>query len=238
MFKVKSFTSIKDPDPSVPISEIFPIAKRTMVLLLRNHHKQIVETNFLNVYGAVDMIGGLEYHHANFMVLVEKLSEISIMSDDKDSERLILLQNLRHEAVAYLNRIGQYYHFANSRFVKQHISNSIEFIPTIIKLKFFRDKHASHRSIDDPRNEDDPHAQMIQAWGLSSVSALQYSAKDPSKALRTMGDMFDSKKLWLDAYVCFQMRGRGKNEFIDFSVEREHPKVLIEAFSLIETLIT
>ena len=33
------------------------------------------------------------------------------------------------------------------------------------------------------------------------------------------------------------MRGKGKGDFINFCLELEHPKILAEAFNLVETLV-
>ena len=237
MFKIKDYPFLKDSAPYTPLSEIFPFSKRATVLLLRNQQKQIVDDDFVSIFGAVDMIDGLEYHHDNLITLVQQRSTISIRENADDKERKIIENNLRHEAVAYLNRAGQFYHFANSQLVKNHIPDVIQRIPTITKLKFFRDKHAAHRSIDKPLPHDDPHAQKIQAWGLSSVSSLSYSPKSEIKSMTEMELMLNEQALWLDHYLCFQMRGREKEEFVNFSVEREHPNILVEAFNLVEKLV-
>ena len=55
---------------------------------------------------------------ANFMMAVDGLSNISILLGDKESEELILKQNLRHEAIAYLNRVGQFFPFCQFRICK------------------------------------------------------------------------------------------------------------------------
>jgi hypothetical protein len=239
MFNLKDFYFIRDFAPNLPLSEIFPVSRRIMTLLFRNQQKQIIESNFINFYGVVDMIEGLEHHRKNFMVMIEQRSKISILSAAQDEERRTLEKNLRHETIAYLNRIGQLYRFAVSKFVKSQIPNSVEFIPTVSKLKFFRDKHAAHRSIDWPSKDekDDSHAQIIQAFGLSSISALMFDPKDKSNTVKTIEDMHNSQKMWCEHYLCFQMRGKGKGEFVYFSVEKEHPKILDEVFNLIETFI-
>jgi 16S rRNA G966 N2-methylase RsmD len=128
-------------------------------------------------------------------------------------------------------------HENTKAWVKQYIPNSIQLVPTISKCKIFRDKHAAHRSIDKPLKGDDSHAQIIQAWGLSSVSGIGYSPKNGVSTIKTVEDLFDQNKLWCDHYVTFQMRGKGKEEFISFCLELEHPKILNEAFNLVEALV-
>ena len=236
MFKLKNFTSIRDTEPKKPLNEILPVSRRTMVLLIRNQQKQIIETNCIRIFGAVDMIGGLEYHHSNFKAIVAERSKFSVRSCDTDEERWVLERNFRHEAIAYLNRVGQLFHFVDSKWVKQLVPNSSELIPTLSKYKIFRDKHAAHRSIDKPLN-DDAHAQTIQAWGLSSVSGIAYSPKGGVSTIKSVEDLLDEKKLWCDHYVTFQIRGKNENEFINFCIEMEHPKILAEAFNLVEMLV-
>jgi hypothetical protein len=237
MFHLKNFTAIKDVAPHKPLDEICPISQRVISLLFRNQSKQIVETNLFGVFGAVDMIGGLEYHHKNVQALAERRSKLSIRLNNQDEERWMVERNVRHEVVAYLNRVGQLFHFADSKWAKQHVPNSIQLVPTISKYKIFRDKHAAHRSIDKPKGEDDSHAQTIQAWGLSSVSAIGFSPKRAASSIKSAEDLADDRELWGDHYVSFQMRDKGKGEFIDFCLELEHPKILAEAFNLVETLV-
>ena len=129
MFKLKTFTSIRDPDPKKPLDEIFPISLRTATLLLRNQDKEIIEANCIRVFGAVDMIGGLEYHCDNLKEIAKKRSKISSRSCERDEERWELERNCRHEAVAYLNRVGQLFHFADSKWVKKLVPNSTDLIP-------------------------------------------------------------------------------------------------------------
>ena len=183
------------------------------------------------------MIGGLEYHHNNVQALAERRSKLSVMLNYQDEERWMLERNVRHEVVAYLNRVGQLFHFADSKWAKQLIPKSTQLVPTISKYKIFRDKHAAHRSIDKPKREDDSHAQTIQAWGLSSVSAIAFKPKRAVTSIKSTEDMFNDEKLWGDHYVTFQMRGKDKGELINFCLELEHPKILAEAFHLVETLV-
>jgi hypothetical protein len=235
---------IEDPSLGVPIDEIVPISKKTWALLARHQSSPPLKTGFLNVYGAVDMIDGLEHHHSHFMVLVDRLCTVpAFTNESKAVER-----QLRHEVVAYLNRMGQFYHFTKSKFVARHITDATRLIPTILKFKPFRDKYAAHRSIDLPRPEDSADAQQLQAWGLSSVSGLLFSPKEKAKAASVLEELHDqllsnvqlynSKTRWKECYFGLQMRVTAKNEFVDFFLEKEHPIISQEAFRLIEILLT
>jgi hypothetical protein len=232
MFNIENF-QLKDPAPSVPLKDISPISSRALALLVRNQKQPILKTGFLNIYGATDMIDGLEHHCENFMRLIQQLINAPAFS----TESRALENHLRHEIVAYLNRMGQFYYFVKSRFVTERISGAIELIPIISKFILLREKHTAHRSIDWPRKEDSVHHQQLQAWGLSSISSLTFSPKDKSKALANSQKIADPRIMWGENYLCLQMRGKGENEFINFSVEQEHPKISLEAFNLIEKLV-
>ena len=89
----------------------------------------------------------MEYHHENAMGLVLRLAEIPLMSDDGENIR----NRLRHEVVAYLNILGQFFYFSKSDFVSKRVRDFEPIIPTITKFVRFRMKHSAHRSLDWPR---------------------------------------------------------------------------------------
>jgi hypothetical protein len=233
MFDIDNFR-LNDPAPSVPLNDIFPVSFRALALLARNQKRPILKTGFLNIYGATDMINGLEHHCGNFKQIAQQLITMPMFSD----ESRMLEKRLRHEAVAYLNRMGQFYYFAKSPFVAKRISDAIKLIPTISKFILFREKHTAHRSIDSPRREDSAHQQQLQALGLSSFSPLVFHPKDKSKTLTDFRKMTDPKIMYGEFCLGFQMGGKGENEFINFCMEQEHPQISLETFSVIEKLIT
>jgi hypothetical protein len=233
MFSIKQFHFIKDPANDIPLNQVMPISLRIWTLFARNREKQILHTGFLNLNGTIDMTSGLEYHYANFMDTVSRLSELPFVSDETNRSE----NSLRHEIIAYLNRMGQFYHFAKSSFVTRRIPNALDFIPTISKFKVFRDQHSAHRSIDYPHKEDSVGVQQAQAWGLSSVGGLHFRPKENSKPPTNENEWMDSKRRWTQRYLCFQMRVKGENEFLNFIIEQEHPRIIAEAFNLVEKLI-
>ncbi len=110
------------------------------------------------------MLSGLDYHHRQFMIHIEQLAPYyarssafaeyirelpsgSVVSPPipTDVERGHL-DALHHEAVAYLNRLGQFVYFAEAVQLES-------MLPRAKELLIFRHKHTSHRSIDKPRNE-------------------------------------------------------------------------------------
>jgi hypothetical protein len=119
MDSIKRIIFEKDPADNLPLGEVMPISLRIWTLFARNREKSILDTNFLNLYGTVDMVRGLEYHYTNFMNAVNRLSELPIISEETTKFE----HSLRHEIIAYLNRMGQFYHFVESDFVKERTSS-------------------------------------------------------------------------------------------------------------------
>ena len=125
------------------------------------------------------MLGGLDYHHDNFMHAFcllapyyerlfsclrktnENVSGESLSPFPTGEERK-LLESLDHEALAYINRLGQFHAFAKSRNLKS-------LLPRASELMVFRNKHAAHRSIDDPRKEDNEHLQEAHAFAFGWI---------------------------------------------------------------------
>lgn len=233
MFNLKDWR-IEDSYPGTPLDEIDPISSRAWAALIRSKDNDVVQQGFLNLVGAIDMMRGLEYHHTNFCNIVGEIALLPLL-DSRSSEKKLLLV---HEAVAYLNRLGQFYHFASSQFVATKITSWENMIPTIIKFKRFRDKHGAHRSIDKPRREDNPHVQKVHAWSFSSLGGHLFSPK-PGKAINlSKSDIMNPYRMWTEFYLCFQMIGDGENDTLNLSIEREHPIFIIEAYDLISSLLS
>ncbi|HET6892512.1 MAG TPA: hypothetical protein VFH31_15520 [Pyrinomonadaceae bacterium] len=138
------------------------------------------------------MLGGLDYHHDNFISRLDQLAPyyerystflknaLEQRSGDPpstvptDDERGIF-EMLNHEAVAYLNRLGQFYYFAKALKVNAHL-------PRAYQLMLFRNKHTAHRSIDAPLNEDsdlrEVHATAFSFHQLSVASFPVFQIRD------------------------------------------------------------
>jgi hypothetical protein len=138
--------NFKDPHEGVALDEILPLSERAVSRIARNRDLPILKHAFVNIYGAVEMMQGLTYHHARFISLVE--------SCHTTAPTIQIAGAIRHEVVAYLNRLGQFWAFSESDLVKECCSNPKEILPTFGKLIVFRHKHVAHRSIDKPRSED------------------------------------------------------------------------------------
>jgi hypothetical protein len=130
--------------PTKELHEIFPYLERAKSLYARHRDEAHIVDGYLNIYGAIKMMKGMDYHFDNFYKCV-----------DEDQEA--------HEVVAYLNRVGQFFDFACSDYTESKVASPLEFLPTICKFIPLRNKHAAHRPLDDPRKndpadqEDHPH---------------------------------------------------------------------------------
>jgi hypothetical protein len=148
--------NIADPRPGEKLSDIAPISVRARSWLARVN-PGIPDEESIQAIGAVIMLEGLDYHYAQYMALMERLgSYMAIRSAPLSSqpiERLIPtateakdLNCLDHEAVAYLNRLGQFNFYVKSRGATSPVRR-------ISELMIFRNKHTAHRSIDTPKGE-------------------------------------------------------------------------------------
>jgi hypothetical protein len=156
-----------DPFPSLPLDDIFPVSARALTWLARaSKASTFAEDHCVQIASGANMLGGLDYHHENFLNRLNHLAPYCQRQAARlkhamekqsgeppsplatDSERVVL-DGLHHEAFAYLNRLGQFYAFAKALCVERFLSRASE-------LMLFRHKHAPHRSIDDPRKKTIP----------------------------------------------------------------------------------
>jgi hypothetical protein len=154
---------IADPRPGQDLDAIEPLSVRARSWLARVATRE-TNVNTISVVGAITMLEGLDYHYSKFMDLVSRLSpyytrtmadEPWIGRDQVENYPSPLLPTLReiadldaldHEAVAYLNRLGQFFAHARAQGFDSQLHKARQLMP-------FRNKHTAHRSIDSPRNE-------------------------------------------------------------------------------------
>jgi hypothetical protein len=233
MFNIENW-HIDDPYPHMHLDKIEPLSARAWSFLSRSKEKGVVQQGFLNVVGAIDMMSGMEYHHTNFCNIIREAAVLPSLHPRSSAKKRLLT----HEAVAYLNRMGQFYHFASSQFVTGRVSDWESMISTIKKYKKFRDKHSAHRSIDKPRPEDNPHFQQVHAWSFSSLGGCLFAPKPGREFTLSKDNIVNPRRMWTDSYLCCQMIGGKKNETLNLSIEREHPVFISEAHSLVENLLS
>jgi hypothetical protein len=220
---------IRDLHPDKPLSDILPLSVRANSTVARHANSSLLKTGFINICGAIEMLEALEYHHDNSVRIAVALSDSHLTSETY----------LDHEAVAYINRIGQFYCFARSNFVCSAIGDVESLIPSITRLLIFRNKHTAHRSIDDPRNESND-LQFIQASAISSIIGSFTAPKPnmPPLPIPKSSDEFQvyRKDRWKSVNRFYQMRSTHQSH-VHFTIEVDHPIIIREAFNLVERLI-
>ena len=216
---------MEDPNPASPPEDILPVSSRAESLLARSKGKEDLTTSFLRIAGAVEMMHGLDYHLEIFMQLIQRLQQLTWGSKGAH----IAERNLGHEAVAYVNRIGQFLRFAKSKWVAGRLSNPLQLIPKISELAIFRDKHGAHRSIDWPLKEDTPHLQQVHAGSMTALGGRLFQPKEPCFSI-------DPRVMYQKCYRGFQLN-MGAKGFWNLFLERDHPVVVNEAYALLEALL-
>lgn len=174
ILKSVSKFNVWDPCPGVPFDEITPLSRRCWSLLVRNKDGPTLQEGYSQIAGAIEMLSGLEYHHDN-VVRISGMLAAEEMEDDT---------SVYHEAVAYVNRLGQIYYFAKSPLASRCVSDLSGAIPTILKYLPFRMKHSAHRSIDYPRGESED-TQLFQTTktGSKGTSFVRAFPSAPSSTL-------------------------------------------------------
>lgn len=174
-----------DPNPGVPLQSIGDVIERAQSWLAGVANDLPHEDN-IQLGGAVFMLEGMVYHHAavqNHLTQVQKhidsLKKRSVRWNDAISRNESFneliptstfteekhLRQIAHEAVAYINRMGQFFSFAKNKSQQMILVRATE-------LKIFRDKHTAHRSIDYPWTKDTYESKWSQAASLGGFSTM------------------------------------------------------------------
>jgi hypothetical protein len=208
---------IVDPRPGEPLDSITPYSMRARVLVARGASNPILQTSFLQLAGAVSILQGLDYHRDRFVSLISGLAG----GAETDEGHLL------HEAIAYINRVGQFYYFAESDLVKTRIGRLLT--PTMDALVKFRHKHTAHRSIDKPRVEDTQQLQTVHAMTLSEFGGRLWHPKEKLPP-GFVGPY------WGRAYLVYQIHTGSKDVF-ELVIERDHERLMAEAYEIIRRLL-
>jgi len=234
IFKDIGNFNASDPHAGIELEQIPVLWQRARSLMLRNRTKPLLREGFLNIVGAIEMLAGLEYHHDNIVRLSDDLAAGAVLDETW----------LYHEAVAYVNRLGQFHYFAKSSLVAKAVPNATATIPTIEKFLPFRMKHAAHRSIDVPRGESGD-AQILQAMSFTRSTSRMMTLKpgvldlwSPPNGVADAVVMAEFRqRQWRDSYLTFQLYDEGHNVHLKLVVQTDHPQVCSEAFGLLATVI-
>ena len=225
-----------DPNEGVPLADICPMSDRAFSLMARSKNLPVLQNSFINIFGAIEMMKGLTYHHARFME--------HIASCYRTASSLKIEEAIRHEAVAYLNRLGQFWMFAESDLVKEICPTIKEVLPTIDKFIVFRHKHTAHRSIDKPRKDDSEGLQVMNAISLSILGGSLFGLKaghseSDLSEMETEKDYGIFKRdLFKNNYLMFQIYDAQSETHVNFSMERDHESIMAEAYELIRIILS
>lgn len=107
--------------------------------------------------GIIDIVSGLQYHYNQHNL------------HEKKVDRCQFYGWASHEAIAYINRIGQVYYFVKSDWFNAYIPQSDlpSLIPTVLALVPLRNKISAHRQQDYPY-KDDCKSLGFHKFGLKS----------------------------------------------------------------------
>jgi hypothetical protein len=208
--------NVIDPWPGKDLEKIPSCFERALALYARNK-KHMGDGGHHNIYGAIFMLAGLEYHYRNFEHISSQIEYFDIENTEKkDIERIYntpgrpeKFRSLKHEIIAYLNRVGQFQQFYKSSFAKDAV-NGVE-KPTISKATKFRHHYSAHRSID----------------GNSSKGETDYYL--------AMG--FESAYLHdKDNNLMVQYQDQN-GKYLNFNLHLDHPKIAEEAYKIIKAVI-
>ena len=152
----------EDPRAGVRLDQIVPIPLRAKSWFVRAAAANSwSEEDSVKYGGAVFMLEGMQYHHENFLRLLDALKDyyqalhataldalggVATSMPAFSCEDEAIENNCQHEAIAYINRMGQFFTFARSMRLDA-------LMPTASDLMVFRNKFAAHRSMDAPRGE-------------------------------------------------------------------------------------
>lgn len=179
------------------LTDIQAVSDRARSLLARNYKERdciFQDDGMLNVIGAIDMIDGMEYH-------------FELACNDRNAF------HRQHNHIAYLNRLGQFYSFLKSSFVKELGLNAEDDFPVLREKYGLRLKVSAHRSIDDPRRE-------TQEEKLNS--AIVFTVLDEPK--------YEGRSYTYKALV--------NDEVVSLCLEKDHPVIMSEAYIALEKIIT
>lgn len=226
---------LDDGHSETPLSEIASIPDRIYSLIARNKTHSIIKGNFLRIMGAAEIIYGIQYHRDQFLNTIKPLSELSIVAPESKP----LHRALNHEAVAYVNRVGQFWYFLDSAFVREKIVDLDSRTPTIRQISVYRNKHSAHRSIDSPKTQDTPYLQQQHASVFTNFGGLLGHPKDPSiqySKTEALEDHIVTQRHLLKNYILHQIQLDDGKTVLNISVERDHPLVMSEAWDLMSLL--
>jgi hypothetical protein len=220
---------VEDPVPGVDLAAIAPISLRSLALLARRTHLVTDQNEYYRLTGAIDITEGLEYHHSNWLGIVNECRAGSAYKGTAAT----------HEIIAYFNRLGQFHYFATSSYVRTRAPDAIASLQEISRLIPFRHKIAAHRSIDRPRpgdqRKDEQRYFAVNKGCLLITPQEDGCITSPSPSMgKTINEM--KAEILNHGMPAYQL-SVDPQTWIEFAPERDHVKVMDDCFSLFSQLL-
>lgn len=207
---LRLIADLKDPNEG---KENLKVSQRVFSLIVQNKHKIYDMHDYTRIMGSIQFLEGLEYHYNNFTNHLQILAAQERLSDDS---------MLDHEAVAYINRLGQIYYFIRS-------FNLLKHCPKIKELYLFRRKNVGHRSIDCPTDEDATHEQIWQSGCLRRKSfSVKFDENFTEEDFQEYKKDFLTPKRYIHKKVLVSYQILSRKRHADFTPQIDHPIILKE----------
>lgn len=203
-----------DPNEGVALGAIEPSASKVQSWLSRAVERPGFPLDReVQIRGAIDILSGLEYHHASFLdrltplkalmaCVARPIAECPLPPPPSGEERQAL-STFQHEVVAYINRLGQLHYFAKSLGLLGCLVNAESLLP-------FRNKYTAHRSVDYPQKNETEEEREAQAMTFG------------------FGHTFIAGRLIFQIPV-------GKT-YHQFNMQDDHPILMSEAVTMFEAI--
>lgn len=183
----------------------------------------------VQIEGAADMLGGMQYHYQQFLRVIRAKACGAVEARAPDE---------RYEAVAYLNRIGQFYYFVRSEFVKDLVSDALSAVPSLNRLIPFRHKYTAHRAMDAPRSDSD-RIDIGNELSLGAIGGQYFESREIQDLNNPFPDApKDLKELAKYNYrACYAVFHLWTDEYnVTLNPEVDHPLIVAECAALLGTI--
>ncbi len=204
---------LKDPNEGMALKDNPIMSQRILSRIVQNKDKIQDMHDYTRIVGSLQFLEGLEYHYNNFTNHLQNLAAKECLSDESMPD---------HEAVAYINRLGQIYYFIRSFKLLKHC-------PKIKELYLFRRKNTGHRSIDCPTEEDEANEQIWQSGCLRRKSfSGKFDENFTVEDLQEYKSDFLSPKRYIHKKVLVSYQIISGKKHADFIPQIDHPVILKE----------
>lgn len=216
--------------------------KKIVYLFALVSKQERFQENEDTLLGVLDMVEGLEYHYKKIK-RYEKSAYKRVL--ELESFKGKSLANLSftnhhlasHEAIAYINRVGQLAYFFRSEWFNKVVLKEVvaSMIPSILALQPLRNKFTAHRQMDAPRDDDCPSLGLNQhklmhklSYPIGKPEEVRIKYSFPTKQREKLLDDYD-----IPAVNGIEHLGESNNLVI-FQPTEIHSVIVKEVIELLE----